>query len=121
MRVSYSEPAEAELEQAYLWLQSFGFDTAERWLVGLQQALEDEADLISSVALRRPLAPDAPEGRDLYLLLYRPTRRSGTPWHIVYELVDEDGDGAVEDLLVMTTSRAGRAGQRENNYEHKIT
>lgn len=108
LRVTYTEPAEAEIADAYLWLQTFGLDVAEKWLVGLTEQLESEAELLSTVSLRRQRAPDAPEGRELFLLLYRTSGRRGSPWHIVYELLDEDNDGKTDTLRVVRVRHAAR-------------
>jgi plasmid stabilization system protein ParE len=108
LRVTYTEPAEAEIAGAYEWLQTFGLDAAEKWLDGLSDALQKEAALLAAVSLRRPLAPDAPEGRELFLLLYRTGGRRGSPWHIAYELVDEDGDGKTDTLRVARVRHAAR-------------
>ena len=109
LRIAYTEPAEAEVADAYAWLQTFGFEVAEKWLTGLTAALEREAGLLAAVSLRRPLAPDAPEGRELFLLLYRTSGRRGSPWHLAYELVDEDGDGKTDTLRVVRVRHATRA------------
>jgi plasmid stabilization system protein ParE len=42
-RVRYAESAEADIEEAYRWLTGYSFETAERWLAGLQAALERES------------------------------------------------------------------------------
>src|SRR4051794_25991541 len=110
LRLTYSEPAEAELAAAYSWLTTFGFEVAENWLNGLTEVLEREAALLSAVSLRRQRAPDAPEGRDLYILLYRTGARRGSPWHVVYELRDEDGDGQDDTLCVVRIRHAARGG-----------
>jgi plasmid stabilization system protein ParE len=110
LRVTYSEPAEAELEAAYSWLCTFGFEVAERWLEGLSAAIKREAELLGAVTLRRQRAPDAPEGRALFVLLYRTGVRRGSPWHIVYELRDEDGDGREDTFCVVRVRHAASGG-----------
>src|SRR5688572_29731601 len=62
LRIAYTEPAEAELSEAYVWLQTFGPEVAGKWLTGLVEALENEAALLAAVPLRRQRAPDAPPG-----------------------------------------------------------
>jgi len=108
LRVTYTEPAEAEIADAYAWLQTFGFDVAEKWLSGLAITLEREAALLAAVSLRRALAPDAPMGREVFLLLYRTSGRRGSPWHIAYELIDEDGDSKADTLRVVRVRHAAR-------------
>ena len=51
LRITFSEPAEAEVERAYLWLQSINFETAEKWLSGLTHVLEEETALLAAVHL----------------------------------------------------------------------
>jgi len=111
LRIEFTLVAEAEVDDAYLWLQKFGFKTAENWLGGLTAKLENEADLISTVSLRRQRAPDAPNGRELFLLLYRASGSGSSPWHIVYELLDKDLDGKPDTLCVVRVRHAA-AGNR---------
>ena len=106
LRLVYTEFAEAELADVYVWLKKFGAEVAEQWLDGLMEKLDREAALLGAVSLRRQRAPDAPEGRDLFLLLYRTGGRQGSPWHVVYELQDADGDGDVDTLCVVRVRHA---------------
>ncbi|MDQ2688311.1 MAG: type II toxin-antitoxin system RelE/ParE family toxin [Armatimonadota bacterium] len=111
LRIVYTEPAEAELAEAYEWLLTFGLDVAEKWLDGLTKTLERESALLAAVSLRRPLAPNAPEGRELFLLLYRTSGRRGSPWHIAYDLLDEDDDGKTDTLRIVRIRHAVRGEQ----------
>ena len=114
LRVLFTEPAEAEVADAYQWLQTFGFDVAEEWLAGLTATLTREAELLGAVSLRRSLAPDAPPGRELFLLLYRTSgRRGSSPWHVAYDLLDEDGDGVTVTLRVVRVRHAARSVEQE--------
>lgn len=108
LRLAYSEAAEGELAKAYAWLQTFGVEVAERWLAGLAETLEREAALLAAVSLRRPRAPDSPEGRDLFVLLYRTRGGRGSAWHLVYEVSDADGDGSADTLVVLRVRHAAR-------------
>ena len=110
LRVTYTEPAEAEVAEAYEWLQGIGLDAAERWLGGLTKAVQEEADRQSAVSLRRPVAADSPEGRPLSLLLYRTSGRRSSAWHVGYELVDEDADGQPDTLRVVRVRHAAAWG-----------
>src|ERR1051325_1431396 len=110
LRLIYTEPAEGELTAAYRWMSTFGAEVGERWLDGLTEALAREAQLVATVRLRRQRAPDAPEGRDLFVLLFRTGGRRGSPWHVVYELRDEDGDGRQETLCVVRIRHGARRG-----------
>ena len=74
----------------------------------MTDSLDEEAALLSSVSLRRMRAPDAPVDRELFHLLYRTGGRRGSPWHIVYELVDADGDGRTDILRVVRVRHAAR-------------
>lgn len=108
LRVIYTEPAEAELADSYDWLLNFGLDVAEKYLVGLTEALEREAALLTVVPLRCTLAQTAPDGREMFLLLYRTSGRRGSPWHIAYELLDEDEDARIDTLRVTRVRHAAR-------------
>jgi hypothetical protein len=103
-----TEVAEAEIDEAYRWLLSLDFTTAERWLFGLTQTLEQEAALLSATRLRRPVAPDSAPDRPLFVLLYRSGGRKSSPWHLLYELADEDFDGKIDTLLLVRVRHAKR-------------
>jgi hypothetical protein len=108
LEVEYTEPAEAELDAAYEWLRSIDLEVAEKWLTGLTNAIAREAALLTSVAFRRPRAPDPVQGRDLYVMLYRTAGRRSSPWHVVYELADADEDGETDTLRVIRIRHAAR-------------
>lgn len=91
--VVFMEPAEADIERAYQWMLTFGFDVAERWLDGLQQVIEREAGLQAALPIRRPISPDSPPGRPLLTLLYRTAGRGSSTWHILFEIAAADNDG----------------------------
>ena len=108
LEISYSEPAEAELSAAYEWMLRFGFNSAERWLSRLSEAIEREASLISAVDLARPPVPDSPSGRTYRTLLFRTGKRGSSPWHVIYELLDRNGDGHIDTLQVVSILHAAR-------------
>lgn len=106
-RVLYTDAAEAELEAAYLWLMQRSYQTAERWLSGLESELRHQADLLVALPGRRNLAqPDEQlPGRTIYLLRYR-LRRQGSAWRILYELADVDEDGRPHSIRVVRIRHA---------------
>lgn len=108
LAVTYSEIAEAELDDAYQWMLSFGFDVGERWLTGLTELLSGEAMHLASFPFQRPLAPESSPERPLFILRYRTGRRGSSAWQVVYELVDEDEDGMTDTLRVVRIRHASR-------------
>lgn len=66
------------------------------------------AALLTVVPLRCTLAQTAPDGREMFLLLYRTSGRRGSPWHIAYELLDEDEDGRIDTLRVTRVRHAAQ-------------
>jgi hypothetical protein len=70
--IELTEPAEAELTEAYQWLWKFGFDVAERWLNGIMAAVGEEArNLASPIIFRRaPVTEGNPyPPRDIHVSL----------------------------------------------------
>src|SRR5437660_12710683 len=77
--VRLSEPAEIEIEAAYLGRMRFGQPAADRWYAGLARALES----LSQLPRRCPVAPESDvlggevrqmiygQGRGAYRVLYR--------------------------------------------------
>lgn len=106
--VKLSEPAEAQITEAYQWLWQFGFDVAERWLHGITEAITEEArQTAGPIGFQRPLVIEENPYPDhtVYSFLYRPSRR-GTAWKVYYELVDDDQDSTIDTLLVVRVRHA---------------
>jgi plasmid stabilization system protein ParE len=121
-KVIYSEPAEAQVDAAYEWLQNRSYDVANQWLDGLAIALNRVAAQRAAVPGIRDLAPseDQRPNRALYIYRYRATR-GGAVWKILYELVDADEDGAVDTLQVVQVRHASMrpldSGKTEDDDE----
>ena len=98
--IRFFEAAEADIEATYNWIVSRDFAAAERWLAGLQDGLARRAQDHAALPGRRYVAADAANfpGRDMRVLRYQ--IRGGSTWRVLYELRDEDGDGAADTLLV---------------------
>jgi plasmid stabilization system protein ParE len=104
--VTFSDVAEAHVEEAYQWLGRMGISLAERWLFLLQMELQSEADRIES-GIRRPLASESEtQRRDIYALLLRTGGRGSSPWRILYEVTDTDHDGVIDCLTVLRVRHA---------------
>lgn len=114
-RVRYSETAEANLDEAYRWLAGFSLAGAERWLAGLLKAVEREAEARILLPGYRSSAPDAAAfpGRDIFVFLYRTGGRHGSPWHVLYELYDENGDGEADTLVVAYVRHAAASSAQD--------
>jgi plasmid stabilization system protein ParE len=109
--VIYSEVAEAQVDDAYEWLSRFDFDAAERWLNGFTAAVIREAEMtLGVIPSRRSVAFESVEfARTVYSFNYR-TSRAGSPWRVLYELLDEDGDGRLDTLRVVRVRHAASVG-----------
>jgi plasmid stabilization system protein ParE len=96
-----SEPAEIEIEAAYLGRMRFGLPTADRWYAGLARALESLAQL----PRRRPVAPESDMlGGELYQMIYGKGRSA---YRILYRVFEPEGDepGVVRILHVRHAAR----------------
>ena len=76
----------------------------------LAAKLEQEAELAAATTLRRPRPSDVPESREGHNLLFRSGGRTGSPWHILYEVRDDDGDGSPDTLCVFRIRHATSRG-----------
>jgi plasmid stabilization system protein ParE len=104
--VTFSDIAEAHVEEAYQWLGRIDISLAERWLFLLQMESQSEADRLES-GVRRPLALESETlHRDVYALLLRTGRRGSSPWRILYEVTDADHDGVIDCLNVIRVRHA---------------
>lgn len=115
LRVEYTEPVEAQIDAAWEWFLSLpmsGNDAwvaAERWLTGLQEAVEREAELQGGVfVLQRTESADSTPARARYVLRFRTAGRRSSPWEIVYELLDADGDQILDTLRVVAVLHGAR-------------
>jgi plasmid stabilization system protein ParE len=110
--VRLTEPAEIEVEAAYLGRMRYGQQVADRWYAGLAQALES----LSQLPHRCPLAPesDAPRG-EVRQMLYG---RRGNAYRILYRVIEpEEGSlGIVRVLHVRHASRQ-RSGQTTDSED----
>jgi plasmid stabilization system protein ParE len=106
--VAYGDPAEGDIDAAYQSIASrASLSAAELWLTRLTQALEQRAADHAAVPGRRYVAPEAASfpGRDMRVLrLPGASARAG--WRVLYELVDGDGNGQ-EDTLIVAYVRHG--------------
>ncbi len=96
----FSEPAEAELEAAYLQLSAYSFALAERWNRGILAACQS----LSQLPRRYPLAPEqASGGYETRRMLFR--TGSAAYW-ILYSIAEasEDGPALVRILHLRRSS-----------------
>jgi len=97
----YSDVADAEMGEAYQYMLRFGFTEAERFLIALQSAAEEEAEIWrEGVQERNPLVK-SPPGRTRYSFRFRTGGRRSSTWFVKYELRDQDDDGVPDTLLVV--------------------
>lgn len=94
--VRLSEPAEAEIEAAYLHLMgATSFSFADRWQDGLFQ--------VTNGLSLFPLRHEAVQGSDksqssARRLVYRQGR---VVYRVLFDLVDEDDDGEMETVVIL--------------------
>ena len=99
--VRLAEPAEIEIEAAYLGRMRLGLQVAERWYAGLARALES----LSQLPHRFPLAAESDTlGGDIRQMIYG-TGRGG--YRILYRVLEPDNDnpGIVRILHVRHAAR----------------
>ncbi len=109
-RVVFTEAADAQLREAFLWLSGWSLPGVERWLRGLQAELEREASHLTLVPGHRNVAPenDLFPGRDVFLLIFR-VRRGASAWRVLYDLPYLDGDGKPDTLRVLRVRHGAAA------------
>ena len=102
MKLEYSEPAEAQTDEIAERLSArYGPQISGRFLDGLTAALEREIAFVQIG--RRPLARESQATRrDLYAVV----ARGGGSWRVLYELRDDDRDGALDTMLVVSVVSA---------------
>lgn len=102
--VRLSEPAEVEIEAAYLGRMRFGLPAADRWYAGLVRALESLAQL----PRRHPVAPESDLlGGEVHQMIYG----TGLSAHgILYRVLEPEGGspGVVRILHVRHAARQRR-------------
>jgi plasmid stabilization system protein ParE len=110
--VRLAEPAEIEIEAAYLGRMRFGLEAADRWYAGLARALES----LSQLPRRYPLAPESDAlGGGLRQMIYGTGRGAYRIMYRVFE-PEEANPGVVRVLHVRHAARQrpGSAGEAED-------
>jgi plasmid stabilization system protein ParE len=101
-RIEYSDAAEEELGQAYLWQSSLqGPEAADRWVRLLRAAVND----LTTLPRRFERAPEyLSSGKDVRRLLVR-------PWRVLYQVIEPAGGemegGVVRVLHIYHGARRG--------------
>lgn len=103
-RFEFSEPAEAELDEAFRFMAHYGRAAAEAWLRIVKDVLRRECELQAAVRLRHPPARERFPGRDVFALTF--ATPGGSPWRLLCELADTDGDGERDTLRVVGVRHA---------------
>jgi plasmid stabilization system protein ParE len=99
--VRLSEPAEIEIEAAYLGRMRFGLPAADRWYAGLARALES----LSQLARRYPLAPESDMlGGEVRQMIYG---RGRSAYRILYRVLDPK-EGSPGIVRILHVRHAGR-------------
>jgi plasmid stabilization system protein ParE len=104
--VRLTEPAEIEIEAAYLGRMRFGLQVADRWYAGLARALES----LSQLAHRHPFAPesDAPGG-DVRQMIYG---RGRGAYRVLFRVLEpEEGNPGIVRVLHVRHASRQRLGQ----------
>ncbi len=85
--IRFSEPAEAELEAAYLQLAAYSFALAERWNSGILAACQS----LSQLPRRYPLAPDQTSGGyETRRMLFRDSKIAYYVFYTIAEATEDD-------------------------------
>jgi plasmid stabilization system protein ParE len=107
--VRLSEPAEIEIEAAYLGRMRFGLPAADRWYAGLARALAS----LSQLPHRYPLAPESEGlgGDEIRQMIFGSGRGA---YRVLYRVLEpeQDSPGVVRLLHVRHAARR-RPGQAD--------
>jgi plasmid stabilization system protein ParE len=97
-RIEFTDVADMEVEETFLWMLTRSPDQADQW----QEGLEDAVDKLADFPRSGPLAPEndafAIEVRQLLYGKYR----------VLYTLVDTDDDGEEDTLRVLHVRHGAR-------------
>jgi plasmid stabilization system protein ParE len=104
--VRLSEPAEIEIEAAYLGRMRYGLQAADRWYAGLARALESLAQL----PRRYPLAPESDAlGGEIHQMIYGTGRGA---YRVLYRVL-EPAEGDPRIVRILHVRHASRRGSRQ--------
>lgn len=93
--VRLSEPAEAEIETAYLRLMgATSFSFADRWQDELFEAIQG----LSLLPLRHAAVPETDRLYPARRMIYRQGR---VAYSVLFDLVDEDDDGKLDTVIIL--------------------
>jgi plasmid stabilization system protein ParE len=110
--VRMTEPAEAEVEKAYLWYLQSGQEMADRWYEGFLQAIRS----LEQLPQRFPVVPEAAASRDdIRQMVFG---KKSAAYRVLYRIIEaaDDSPGIVRILHVRHASRQrGIAPSAETN------
>jgi plasmid stabilization system protein ParE len=104
-RIEFTDVAEMELQDTFLWLLGRSPDYAGRW----QARLETSINSLSELPTRCPLAPESERFEvEVRQLLY-------SSYRILFTLVDTDDDGTADPVRILHIRHGARRllGQEE--------
>lgn len=97
-RIEFTDVADMEVQDAFLWLLGRSLVQAGRWQEGLEKAVNSLAEFPT----RCPLAPEhAIFDVEVRQMLYRSYR-------ILFTLVDTDQDGSADTVRILHVRHAAR-------------
>jgi plasmid stabilization system protein ParE len=109
--VRYSETAEAEIEQAYLWISQRSPEVAARWYAGLLEAVDSLADM----PRRFSVMPEYGEG--VRRMLYGTGQLRYRVLYLIVEPDEREEEGTVRILHVHHGARRLPGEQHEGSDE----
>lgn len=109
--VEYSEPAEQEIEQAYLWLFQHSPEFAVRWYAGLRAAV----DSLAAMPRRWESTPEY--GLNVRRMLYGTGGSRYRVLYLVIEPEENEMEGIVRILHVYHSARQATTGEQGESDE----
>jgi plasmid stabilization system protein ParE len=111
--VRLTEPAEIEIEAAYLGRMRYGLQAADQWYAGLVRALES----LSQLPRRYPLAPES-DARDggVRQMIYG---RGANAYRILYRVLEsEEGSPGIVRVLHVRHATRQRPGATSDTEDY---
>ena len=103
-RIDLTEPAEVDMDAAYMWLSSRSPEFAGCWFRGLPDAI----DSLEFMPRRFALSPN--DGEGIRKMLYG---TGGSQFHVLYRVIEPDIDESEGIVRILHVYYAGRGSETE--------
>ena len=96
--IEFTDVAEMEVQEIFLWLLGRAPELAGQWQAGLERVV----DSLRELPLRCPEAPESHAFEaEVRQILYRPYR-------VLFTLIDADGDGTTDTVRILHVRHGAR-------------